>query len=154
MVRLGKNTTKAIRKWLAKYGYTVGCRLNREFLYEPDDNYIGIQRVYDSLWDTDFMACLRGLGMKSNFDTITLSILHELGHYETMPDFTEEEWENDNILKQILIDSADNQHELNIKYWATSTEKVANEWAVYMADNRSKQVQELEDIIAETMERG
>lgn len=143
-------TTKLIRQWLKENDFDCGCRLGKEFLYEPTDNYIMVQKIYDNSWDFDFIECLRDLGLENDFDCTTLSILHELGHFETQWDFTDDEWENDNIWKMFLTQTITNEHELNVKYWESETEKVANEWLVWFVGNYKEQVQKLEDIISLT----
>jgi len=140
-------TTKQIRQWLKDNGFSVGCRLGNEFLYDPTDNYIQVQKNYDDCFDYDFIKCLKKLGLKYDFDCITLSILHELGHHETECDFTEEEWDYDNVYKAFLQCTIKDQHKLNVKYWECETEKVANEWLVDFVKSNPKQVQDLEDII-------
>lgn len=144
-----KETTKAIRKWLASNGFKVGCRLGKEFYYEPEENYIAVASNYDDTYDTDFMVCLRRLGLASNFDVITLSILHELGHKETEKYFASNEWENDSVLKAVLPYTTKSQKRLNFQYWATPTEYSANNWLVMYCKCFPEKVEELEEIVSE-----
>ena len=148
MVRFDKGTTKALRQWLKENGFAVGLRLGKEWAFEPEENYIIIPRIYDDESDFAFIRFLRSLGLNNDFDCITLSLLHELGHFETMHLFSEEEWENDALIKCVYEWNATDYEEYLFNYWNTATEYSANTWAVMYVRAFTDKVNELEDIFA------
>lgn len=147
-MRFTKDTTKAIRKWLKKNGFNTTCVFGSEFEYDPTTNKIEMPKVYDNEFDTDFIHCLRELGLKYDFDCITLSILHELGHHETEKYFSEDEWDMCALEKMALEMSEDisSQSEFLKYYWNVANEKSANVWLVNYVNLFSDKVQELENI--------
>jgi len=147
-MHITKDTTKQVKQWLTSNGFNVGCRLGNDFYYEPEQNYIAMASNYDSTYDEDFMKCLRKNGLASNYDAITLSILHELGHFATLPMFSAEEWELDSIEKDTLRYTCKSQRRLNFAYWATPTEFAANNWAIMYCKIFPNKVDELEEIVS------
>lgn len=149
-MRFTKETTKAIRKWLKQNGFNTTCVFGSEFEYDPTSNAIHMPKVYDNTFDTDFMKCLRELGLKTDFDCMTLSILHELGHHETEKYFSETEWENCALEKLALefSETIEDESEFLTYYWNVANEKSANLWLVYYANMFTDKVQELENILA------
>lgn len=145
-MRFEKGLTKELRHWLKDNGFAVGCRWGKEWAFEPEENYITIPKVYDSDSDDDFIHFLRSNGLANDFDCITLSMLHEIGHFETMPYFTNEEWENDALVKCVYELSETDYSEYLYKYWNTQTEYSANMWAIMYVKAFSSKVEELEDI--------
>lgn len=143
------NTTKAIRKWLASNNFKVGCRLGKEFAYDAELNRIEVASNYDDTNDLDFMAWLRENGLASNYDCITLSILHELGHHETAKYFSEDEWLDCAITKIALANSELDTRRLNFAYWNTPVEFSANQWLIMFCKCFPQKVDELEDIVSE-----
>ena len=143
-------TTKAIRMWLKENDIECGCRLGGVMSYDDNDNCIYVGRVYDNECDYDFIKCLRGLGLAVDFDCITLSILHELGHWFTYNDFTDRQIDiYANAVER--ISNIEDSEKRNKKYWELRVEYVANVWAVEFANEHKKEVQALEDMIYETL---
>ena len=151
MTHFNKNTVKAIRAWLKKHHFHSLVRMEKEMAYDPTIDTIVIPSVYDSYCDEWFMRFLRSHGLIGDFDGITLSILHELGHAKTVKNFTEDEWADCAIEKQILDLMALSDEEYINAYWTVENEYVANIWAIEFANKHPKLVQELEDMIASTL---
>jgi len=156
-----KKSIKKINKWLKKNGFAVKCaRVDKDeddsnltFIIDFDDTmYILTPRWYDEEPDGMFMRCLRELGLKSDFDSLTLSILHELGHAQTYHLFTSKEWEACDKEKED-IEEQDGE-EAFFKYWEVKNELAANKWLVLFADCFPNKVQKLENIIGETVKFG
>lgn len=148
MVRFDKTTTKAIRKWLKANGFNVSCRVGKyDLSYAPDLNSICVPYEYDDSLDTYFMKWLRKKGLKCDFDCMTLSLLHEVGHYMTENLFTEEEWDSDNMVKEALSMGTMKEKDFIFAYWNCPTEYMANMWLISYANTFADKCQELEDII-------
>ena len=153
-----KKSVKKIGKWLKNNGFNVKCsRIEDDdspafIISLEDEMYILLPKHYDEEPDEMFMKCLRDLGMKSDFDATTLSILHELGHAQTYPLFTEKEWESFNEEKDV-INERDGE-EAFFDYWNVKNELAANRWLVMFADCCPQKVQELENIIEKYVKFG
>lgn len=160
MIRFTTYTTKAIRKWLKENGFQVGCRLGNEMAFQPYDEdfsnaFIVVPKKYDSSLDTYFMKFLRKYGLDNDFDSITLSILHELGHFETEHLFSEDEWTTDAVIKEVVTwkecHTDKELEQVNYQYWHTNTEFSANMWLIMYVKAFADKVQELEDILETTL---
>lgn len=152
-----KKLVKEVNKWLKKNGFTTRCVFDKEtdLSYSPDEDLIYVPESYNGEPDSLFMRCLRNFGLTSDFDTITLSFLHELGHAQTLHLLTTKESKNCDVLKAtyaIAIDEDDD--DFYLKYWEVTDEVMANKWAVMYADCFEKKVQKLEEIIGENVKFG
>lgn len=147
-IRFNKKSVKAINKWLKKCGFGAKCKLVKsgDLEFDPNDNLILVPKTYDDEPDAAFMKCLRRLGLASDYDAVTLSILHELGHAETFPFFTDNEWIRCSLDKFTVNDC--------FEYWNIKDELAANRWAVMYADSCTKKVEKLETIIEENVKFG
>jgi len=143
-----KETTKVMREWLKVNDFDCGCRLGTCFEYDPCDYIITVQKNYKEDYDTDLMEVFRTLGMTTNFDIITLSFLHELGHFATLDTMTEKAYAKDIFIRESVIAYIEDDHDRNITYWNLKSEKMANEWVVDFCETYPEIVQDLEDRIA------
>lgn len=127
----------------------------KDWEYSPDEDIIYMPKgEYNTFFDSDFMAFVRELGLFTDFDCITLSLLHELGHAETCIDFDELEWGACSVLKMDLYEKSDNMpfSEYISKYWNIPDELAAQKWLVVFANGYQKECQDLENIFAEYTE--
>ena len=156
-IKFTRKSIKAINKWLKRNGFTTTCRLSNKYAlcYDLDENEILVPPQYDGDKDDLFMKCLRDLKLTSDFDAVTLSILHELGHAQTAHLFTYDEWNGYNIVKGSLALVLDeNDDDFYFKYWEVEDEKAANSWLTMYVNCLPKKVQKLEDIIETTIKFG
>lgn len=149
-MKLTKETTKNIRHWLGKNNFECTINLGNDFYYNPTNERIVISRNYISTNDYDFIVCLRKLGLLYDFDCITLSVLHELGHFMTENNFTDTQWDKDSEKKEKLSTKYSGS-KLNFIYWSCITEKVANLWLVDFVNNNKELVEDLEELISITI---
>lgn len=147
-IKFTKKAVKAINKWLNKCGFDVECELVKggDLEFDPNDNLILIPKTYDDEPDAMFMKFLRHLGLVSDYDAVTLSILHELGHAETAHLFTRKEWEGCALAKFTATN--------HFEYWEVKDELAANRWAIMFADSCTNKVEKLETIIEENVKFG
>ena len=152
-----EKSIKAINKWAKKYGF------NTEYIFvksgalefDPNENEVTVPRAYDSDYDSSFMKFLRGIGLTADFDAVTLSILHELGHAQTLDLFTAKEWKWCAAQTAILAGiSGGPDEEYLFTYWSIEDELAANNWLVLYTKSFPKKVQELENIIETTVKFG
>lgn len=156
-----KKSINAINKWLAKYGFDTECVLVRgdgDLEYNSDENEIYIPRVYDfdtEGYDSWFMKFLRGIGLTADFDAVTLSILHELGHAQTTDLFGTKEWNWCAAQKVIWAGIHDGpSEEYMFGYWNFEDELAANNWLILYTKSFPQKVQNLEDILEQTVKFG
>lgn len=147
-----KKSVKAINKWLAKNGFDTECVYVKkgDLEFDPNDNIIIIPRDYVSDFDSPFMKFLRDLGLTADFDPVTLSILHELGHAQTFRLFSTKEWKWCAAQKAVLAGLAEGPTEDYLfGYWNVEDELAANNWAILYTKSFAKKVAKLEEIIEE-----
>ena len=156
-ITFNKKTVKAINKWLRRNGFGAECVFvkGNELAYDPNDDIILVPKHYDDEPDGLFMRCLRNLGLTGDFDSTTLSILHELGHSQTCPILSAKEWRNCAEQKLMLAITTDvTSDESRFKYWEIADEYAANNWAVMFVKCFPKKVEKLEKIIEENVKFG
>lgn len=156
-ITFSEKSVKAINKWAEKYGF------NTEYIFvksgalefDPNENEVTVPRAYDSDYDSAFMKFLRSIGLTSDFDAVTLSILHELGHAQTMDLFTARKLTWCAAQKAILAGISDGPDEDYLfNYWNIEDELAANNWLVLYTKSFPNKVQELENIIETTVKFG
>ena len=156
-IKISRGIIEPLNKWLVHHGFEVECKYSKNgaFQYDPNCDIIIIPGTYDDDPDSLFMKCLRGLGLTSNFDTLTYSFLHELGHSQTTNLFTTKESQECDAIKDffsIAIDEDDD--DFYLKYWEVRDEKLANKWAVTYADTFPYKAQKIEEIIEKYVKFG
>lgn len=96
-----------------------------------------------------FMEHLKKKGLRDDWSETVMSILHEVGHTETMPyDMTDDEKFNDFLCIQALTAADAYTEDTFTAYWNTKTESLANEWAIEMANDYPDLIKELENVLA------
>ena len=155
-IKFTLDTTKAIRKWLKKNGFSATCRLTRganaELQYDPNYNLIYAPVCYDDSLDELFTGWLTRHGLETDLDCITLSILHELGHSETFKYFTEEEWFECAALKELMYVNEDmTDEERGEYYWNMKDEYAANMWLIMFIKAFPDKAKKLSEKIKETL---
>lgn len=156
-ITFSEKSIKAINEWAKKYGF------NTEYIFvksgalefDPNENEITVPRAYDSDYDSAFMKFLRSIGLTADFDAVTLSILHELGHAQTLDLFTAKEWKWCAVQKAVLAGiSGGPDEEYLFTYWGIEDELAANNWLVLYTKSFPEKVRELENIIETTVKFG
>lgn len=150
-MRLTKATKRTIQKWANRNHFDITVVLGNEFEYNSNTNELVIEKLYNTNNDKDFITCLNSLGLNTNVDTIILSILHELGHANTVDNFNDIKWAYDNFIKEHLYLFYKNRTTLNTIYWNRPTEKVANIWAINYANTHEKELKKLSEKIKKTL---
>lgn len=156
-ITFNEKSIEAINKWARKHGFNTEYIFVKsgDLEFDPNENEVTVPRAYDSNYDSSFMKFLRGIGLTSDFDAVTLSILHELGHAQTMDLFTTKEWKWCAAQKIILAGISDGPDEDYLfTYWNIEDELAANNWLVLYTKSFPKKVQELENIIEATVKFG
>lgn len=147
-----KTTLKKLNNWLDNNDIDCYCHFGRELSFMPNENKIVIARKYDKSVDKYFLSYLKSIGLKNEYNIIMLSILHELGHFYTVDNFSYDEWITDAAYKitgAFCENENATEEEYYFLYWNCVTEKVANEWVVNFCndENNKDKIAELENII-------
>ena len=79
-----------------------------------------------------------------------MAFLHEVGHVMTLPNFTEEEHQQDIYNKNSRVSNCD--IETNYWYWELPTEFAANMWAINWVNSHIDEFCELNDIFNNWLE--
>lgn len=146
-MKFTKELIEELNVWLLANGFDLECSIGEELQYDAMIDTIIVPFEYDNSLDTYFMKFLRKNGLENNFDAITLSLLHEIGHSQTHHLFTTNEWNSDAVLKTMLVMTDASIEEINYGYWSTATELSANLWLIMYVKLFAKKVDELERII-------
>lgn len=156
-IKFTKKFIKAFSKWLKKNGFATECEYVKggELSWQPDEDIIYIPDRYNNDPDSLFMRHLRGLSLTSDFDVITVSLLHEIGHAQTQHLFTTRESNKCDVIKAMYAITIDeDSDDFYIKYWEVPDENMANKWAINYADTFPKKVEKLENIVEEYVKFG
>lgn len=155
--KFSKKIIKPLNEWLAQNGFNTECvfEKNGVFQYDPDEDIIIIPGTHMDEPDSLFMKCLRGLGLTSDFDTTTLSFLHELGHAQTISLFTVKESNKcDRIKAKYAVTIDEDSDDFYLEYWKVKDELLANKWAITYADCFTDKAQKIEDIFGKYIKIG
>ena len=126
---------KKINNYCKKFGIDkVVC--DKEFSYYPETNKISytiIQYTTD-----DLITQLINEKYKVNIEPFyfIFSLLHEIGHYMTIDELTDEEWENDLLCRQMVIPYIEDEIGQGKAYINLTAEDLATSWAInYIRNN-------------------
>ena len=129
MTLLGINeVTEIINQFLEPFECTA--ELSTDFEYFYLDNVIGYTFFNIQQDSKDFSASVERLHPNLNCDIFLWSLLHELGHCETMDDLTDEEYAESKLIKDQIGKSEMDK----LAYYDCPDEKYATEWAVEYAN--------------------
>jgi len=151
IISFDKNSTSAVRSWLRRNGFNCGCGIGHSFCYSPDTHRIEVPKTYKTnILDTYLIEYLSDKGMKcENIEALTITILHEVGHSETIRLFSEKEFQKD-MEEKFRIETKlteKNLKESNYKYWKLPTENMANNWAINYINTFPQKVERLTKIL-------
>ena len=133
--------------WLTKHGFEkLGFVWDEDYAYGIDSHTIriGVQAFPEiSQWFEEFLV-KNGCHYSDILDPVKC-FLHELGHHETIYQFTDTELEWFNFFKTYDDDSLDEREFLEY-YWRVKDEWAANKWAIDFINNNIDAVCELINI--------
>lgn len=156
--KISPKIIKPLNQWLKRYGFEAECiyKKNGVFQYDPSSDIITIPGIYNGDdYDSLFMRFLRSHGLTPDFDAITLSLLHELGHSQTQSLMTDEESEECDVIKAVYSMTIDeDSDDFQFKYWEVKDEFMANTWAIMYANCFLNKVQNLENIFEKYVKFG
>lgn len=126
---------KVITKYVRKFGLRRAFNGN-EFCFYDNINVITYSMFHTEL-DKEWAD---HINQKYNCDIkpffFIFCLLHEIGHYKTLPTIPIEELEKELAIRETLQETVSNQKEMNEIYTNLPSERLANEWAIdYLEKN-------------------
>lgn len=140
-----------LKKWLNKYiDGDLEIKFGSDFEYNNEDGdsiTLGEYETYKENEQTEFMNLQKELG--GDLDIITLSFLHELGHYHTHGDFNEKQEYQDNIIRLAIYNVLENSGDYDLRsdvikeYYKLPQEIKATKWGIDFSKKHKKATREL-----------
>ena len=129
--------TNILNNFLAQFELTA--EMGMDFSYYYDDNLITYSLIYSEQGASDFMESVEEKSPTIDADVFLWSVLHEVGHHETIDELTEEEEEySENTKRRILEENL--PHKL---YYNLPDEYAATSWAVQYAEEHFEEISDL-----------
>lgn len=115
-----------LTKWLHEHGFPlVKARVAADFQYDNDEQTIYFALAVTDEQDWKFLKfCQEVCGFPYECDNFILSFFHELGHYVTWYEWDEEEWDDYEAAKMILLSLNANIED----YFDLPIERFATDW--------------------------
>lgn len=137
-----------VEKWLSENGYEVGIEVTTNFAYNRIDNQICFGVVNNEKvgkWFSEYMI-KKGCNYAKDIPWPVLAFIHELGHFNTIDQFSEEEL----ILFSFMKESKTKMKKKSsmFSYWSMPDEDAANTWAVHFLNEQKDKLIELCELLA------
>ena len=134
-----------VMDWLHKYGFTdivsVSYNLYSSFNMDEHEIRIGTEALHGvDKWFEEFLV-ERGLEWE-NIPSPVLQFLHELGHSQTVYEYTDDELMMFHLVKEFTGET-DACKESAMQYWKVADELAANNWLVDFANREIDAMKEL-----------
>ena len=120
-------------KWLEEHNFDLTTRFELEFGFYRDINIIAYSLLTTERTDRLFTEYANSLGHTYNTGIFVLSFLHEVGHYMTDDEVSDEEYNFCELCKNMMNNRCPdgNFSDTDIKYYFNlSIERRATQWAV------------------------
>lgn len=143
VIKFTKKDTLIVNNFVASINNKLSVRISENKRFECDipNNkiYLGLKNL-DNKENTLFQKWLKSKDITISINRRLLSLLHEIGHFQT---FNEQEFEERNIQEQMFVSMYENglisYEELNFYYWNMTNELKATMWGVnYYLTNTKK----------------
>lgn len=113
-------------------------------IYDTDDEIFYIGYNIEDLWTPTHTLFRKSFTNKSSiakgFSDIVLTLLHELGHFETAFDIDDKDYDREKEMMKIMLNS-DSLEEANMKYFELPDEKAATEWGIkWLQDANNRKI--------------
>jgi len=141
-----KKLDKYLSDWCKTNGFKVSCQFSTDFEYDSDLGIlyysIVVPKKHDELF---YQICKKYLPSLTKCDNFILSFFHELGHYVTEDDYTDDEWTDYtkfiNEFKNSKLTLQDYK-----RYYKYPIELNATKWGCQYIEHHLDQIKEFSDI--------
>lgn len=142
-----EKVTKVINTFLKQFGLT--CKLGNDFAYYPGDDLITYAFAYVDIDAEGFMRSIERLNPQVKADIFLWSLLHEVGHHETIDMLTDKENRACDKAKKKLNKRSLRGEIVDLdEYYDMLDERLATEWAVDYANRHPKTLEKTWEIIS------
>ena len=155
-----EEVTAIINEFLEPYELT--CELGADFAYYPGEDRITYAFTYVDIDASGFMASVERLNPEVNADIFLWSLLHEIGHHETIDMMTNRENRYCDRFKKKLNKRTEKINKRLAKgkkvklsamaeleaYYDVLDERLATEWAVEYANTHQEELAEFWEKLA------
>lgn len=133
----------ALSLWMNNHGFTnIDFVEGEDFCYYYEKHTIQWGLLTNEKIDNYFLQFFYEYGLNTSCLTpFTMSLLHELGHYMTLSNFSNNEAEQDSYAKSMNV--SDGSIDSQYWYWELPTEFAANMWAINWANTHPQEFEEL-----------
>jgi len=138
---------KKIEKFINKNICDITLKFDDCFYYDDTTRTIAIQKNYTGEGDNHFIAILKEKGLKGNYNAITLSLMHELGHANTLEYISNKKYDKCNAILDTLYTKGLSDKKFYKAYYKVYSEKVANTWAIKYINAHEKEIKKLEKLL-------
>ena len=133
---------KALSLWFNDHGFSnLEFVEGEDFCYYPSLHTVQWGMFDSEKTDNHFRQFFHEYGMKNDECIFIISLLHEVGHFQTIHFFSNEEFESDFAAKENRI--SDGTIDTDYWYWELPIELAANMWAINWINEHPIEVKEL-----------
>ncbi len=133
--------TEKLLQWMEENGFeSIDLTIDNDFYYDVTYNYIALGLKTEAVvgyWITDFFLSLGN--QWEGIDGPIYCFLHELGHSQTLKNFTQKERETAHRSAFMFMFLEPNK-ENTFLYWNGQIELAANKWAVDFLNTANQDV--------------
>lgn len=135
-----KKIDESIYNFLDKFGYSPDVMLDTDFGYYPNEKLITYAFVISEKHDKWFAEYLRDVKHFQYWDSEMwlISFFHELGHYNTINNFSNKELKEYYQQKEVSADDKD----AYFNYFALPIEDAATQWAIDFINTHDIEIEE------------
>lgn len=154
-----KKLNKAIKKALAPLGVEkVKLYTEWQYDFETDTLYYSLTDSIVDIWFNEYIRdTFHYIVNNTGEDTFIISVLHEVGHRETIDFISDKTYnkclkEKEKIFK--AIENAETETEakkIEYKYFSLTDEHQATKWAVDYAKHHRKKIKKMQKAVAEAV---
>lgn len=142
------NIEKALKTWLDENGYDeLDVEVGEDFLFYQGIDLISVALAQPQFCIEAWDKFLAELGLNIVIDSFYSSFLHELGHYETLHLFDEDEITESINIRMSLAEKDNITEENHLEYWRLPEEIAATQWAVDFMNENTEAVRHLCELV-------
>lgn len=134
---------KLLKEYFWNEGYDLDFEMGTDFAYYDNKNLITYSLVVSERMDNLFMDFAKSKGLEVDCGIFFLSLLHEVGHYNTIDELTDRQNAKcDEAKRKLRTSDADAK-----KYFNILDERMATEWAINYINENAERLKKLSEKI-------
>lgn len=125
--------TKILNDFVRTIDEELFVKEDSNFAYYPSSNKITYSLVVSEKGDANFMKSVEFFNPKVKCDIFLWSILHEIGHHETIDELSDADLRNSEFIKFLVAGGTIPEE----RYYECPDERAATGWAVQYAESHT-----------------